>query len=66
MKEDEDASMYVCKAGHMAIRKARTGKKNQGENQKHTYDFDIEKCKVALSVMAVIKRGQKVKHILFQ
>ncbi|MFC5471439.1 transposase, partial [Cohnella suwonensis] len=31
-KEDEfefnkDAGMYVCKAGHMAIRKARTGKK---------------------------------------
>ena len=33
-KEDEfefnkDAGMYVCKAGHMAIRKARTGKKNE-------------------------------------
>ena len=31
-KEDEfefnkDAGMYVCKAGHMAIRKARQGKK---------------------------------------
>ena len=37
-KEDEfefnkDAGMYVCKAGHMAIRKARTGKKNVGRNQ---------------------------------
>ena len=34
-KEDEfefnkDAGMYVCKAGHMAIRKARTGKKGSG------------------------------------
>ncbi|MFS1519625.1 IS1182 family transposase [Bacillus sp. SCS-151] len=50
-KEDEfefnkDAGMYVCKAGHMAIRKARTGKKGQNENQKDTYYFDIEKCKV--------------------
>src|SRR5699024_12684827 len=36
-KEDEfefnkDAGMYVCKAGHMAIRKARQGKKNVGKN----------------------------------
>jgi hypothetical protein len=49
-KEDEfefnkDAGMYVCKAGHMAIRKARQGKKNIGKNQKDTYYFDIEKCK---------------------
>src|SRR5699024_4240104 len=50
-KEDEfefnkDAGMYVCKAGHMAIRKARQGKKNVGKNQKDTYYFDVEKCKV--------------------
>jgi transposase len=50
MKEDEfefnkDAGMYVCKAGHMAIRKARTGKKVTNRNQKSTYYFDIEKCK---------------------
>ncbi|MCM3791657.1 IS5/IS1182 family transposase, partial [Domibacillus indicus] len=37
VKEDEfefnkDAGMYVCKAGHLAIRKARTGKKNDGKN----------------------------------
>jgi hypothetical protein len=49
-KEDEfdfnkDAGMYVCKAGHMAIRKARTGKKGIGKNQKDTYYFDVEKCK---------------------
>ncbi|WP_338652906.1 IS1182 family transposase [Sporosarcina psychrophila] len=50
-KEDEfefnkDAGMYVCQAGHMAIRKARTNKKNVGQNQRQTYYFDIEKCKV--------------------
>lgn len=49
-KEDEftfnkDAGMYVCKAGHMAIRKARQGKKGIGSNQADTYYFDIEKCK---------------------
>jgi hypothetical protein len=37
--------MYVCKAGHMAVRKARTGKKEKNRNQKATYYFDIEKCK---------------------
>ena len=49
-KEDEfefnkDAGMYVCKAGHMAIRKAKQGKKGEGRNQVHTYYFDIQKCK---------------------
>lgn len=43
---NKDAGMYVCPAGHMAIRKARTGKKNQAANQAETYSFDIEKCKV--------------------
>jgi hypothetical protein len=42
---NKDAGMYVCKAGHMAIRKARTGKKGVGKNQKDTYYFDVEKCK---------------------
>lgn len=49
-KEDEflfnkDAGMYVCKAGHMAYRKARQGKKGQGKNQRDTYYFDVEVCK---------------------
>jgi hypothetical protein len=42
---NKDAAMYVCKAGHMAIRKARTGTKNVGTNQVNTYYFDIDKCK---------------------
>jgi transposase len=42
---NKDAGLYVCKAGHMAIRKARTGKKGGGKNQRDTYYFDIEKCK---------------------
>lgn len=42
---NKDAGMYVCKAGHMAIRKARTGKKGIDKNQKDTYYFDVEVCK---------------------
>lgn len=49
-KEDEfefnkDAGMYVCKAGHMAIRKAHQGKKDAEKNQVICYYFDVEKCK---------------------
>ncbi len=41
---NKDAGMYVCKEGHMAIRKARQGKKGVATNQVDTYYFDIEKC----------------------
>jgi transposase len=42
---NKDAGMYVCKAGHMAIRRARQGKKGIGKNQKDTYYYDVEVCK---------------------
>ncbi|MGF6952141.1 hypothetical protein QF028_004646 [Neobacillus sp. B4I6] len=50
-KEDEfdfnkDAGMYVCKAGHMAIRKAKNKRSNEKKNPRVTYYFDIEKCKI--------------------
>lgn len=65
-KEDEfefnkDAGMYVCKAGHMAIRRARTGTKNVGKNQKDTYYFDIEKCKQCPFKEGCYKEGAKSK-----
>ena len=43
---NKDAGMYVCKAGHLAVRTARTNKKNVGQNQRQTYYFDIDKCKI--------------------
>ena len=65
-KEDEfdfnkDAGMYVCKAGHMATRRAKTGKKNQKKNQKHTYYFDIEKCKTCPLRAGCYTEGAKSK-----
>ncbi len=42
---NKDADMFVCPAGHMAMRKARSGKKNIGQNQGEVYYFDVEKCK---------------------
>lgn len=42
---NKDSGMVVCPAGHQAIRKARTGRKNVQKNQATTYYFDVEKCK---------------------
>ena len=65
-KEDEfqfnkDAGMYVCKEGHIAIRKARQGKKNVSKNQKDTYYFNIEKCKICPQKEGCYKEGAKSK-----
>lgn len=65
-KEDEfqfnkDAGMYVCKEGHMAIRKARQGKRNVSTNQVDTYYFDIEKCRDCLQKDGCYKEGAKSK-----
>ncbi len=58
---NKDARMYVCPAGHIAHRKARTGKKNQNVNQSETYYFDIEKCKVCPMQEGCYKEGSKSK-----
>ncbi len=42
---NKDAGMYVCKAGNMAIRKARQNRKTEKHNARVKYYFDIEKCK---------------------
>lgn len=65
-KEDEfefnkDAGMYVCQAGNMAIRKARTGKKRVGANQVNTYYFDVELCKKCPFKEGCYKEGAKTK-----
>ncbi len=41
---NKDAGMYVCKAGHMAIKKAKQGKKESNQHVE-CYYFDVEKCK---------------------
>jgi transposase len=43
---NKDAGMYVCKAGHIAIRKAKQARRKEGgRNQRTVYYFDVEKCK---------------------
>lgn len=65
-KEDEfefnkDAGMYVCKTGHMAIRKAPQGKKGIEKNQQDTYYFDVEKCKECPLQNGCYNSGPKTK-----
>jgi transposase len=58
---NKDADMFVCPAGHLAIRKARTGKKGVGTNQLDTYYFDVEKCKICPLRDNCYKPGAKTK-----
>jgi len=58
---NKDADMFVCPAGHMAIRKARQGQKNSGTNQTDTYYFDVEKCRVCPLRESCYKPGAKTK-----
>jgi hypothetical protein len=65
-KEDEfnfnkDAGMYVCKAGHMAIRKKYEERKNQDKNPRIKYLFDIKKCAVCPFREGCYKEGAKSK-----
>jgi IS5 family transposase len=58
---NKDAGMYICKAGHMAIRKARQGKKGVGKNQVDTYYFDVELCQRCPLKEGCYKEGAKTK-----
>ena len=56
---NKDAGQMRCPAGHLSIRKARTGKKNQKQNKSLTYYFDIEKCKICPLREGCYKPGAK-------
>lgn len=58
---NKDAGMFVCPAGHMAIRKARQGKKGQGRNQSLVFFFDVNKCKVCSRWNGCYKEGARSK-----
>jgi hypothetical protein len=58
---NKDAGMYVCKAGHLAIRKEHCGRKNEKRNKRYKYYFDIEKCKICPFKDGCYKEGAKTK-----
>ena len=57
---NKDAGMYVCKAGHMAIKKNKTGSKDKNQ-QVESYFFDVEKCKHCPFKDGCYKEGAKTK-----
>lgn len=58
---NKDAGMFVCPAGHMAIRRAVQGKKGQGKNQSMVYYFDVNKCRLCSKRSGCYKDGSKSK-----
>lgn len=58
---NKDAGMFVCPAGHLAIRRAKQGRISVGKNQTYTYYFDINKCKICSKNKGCYKEGAKSK-----
>ena len=59
---NKDAGMYVCKAGHMAVKKAhQKGNKNNNYTEVDNYFFDVEKCKHCPFRDGCYKEGSKTK-----
>lgn len=58
---NKDAGMYVCKAGHMAIKKFKQGCNKKGQSRVECYYFDIEKCKHCPYKEGCYKEGAKSK-----
>lgn len=61
---NKDADMYVCKAGHMSIKKTNTRPKKHakdGQGTVESYFFDVEKCKHCPYKEGCYKDGAKTK-----
>ncbi len=61
---NKDAGMYVCQAGHMAIRKVKSGSKsnkNGYDSRVECYFFDVEKCKHCPYKVGCYREGAKTK-----
>ena len=58
---NKDAGKMRCPAGHLSIKKVRTGKPNQNINQRIKYYFDIKKCKNCPRREGCYKTGAKSK-----
>ena len=61
---NKDAGMYVCKSGHLSIKKTVNGKKKrekEGTALVETYFFDVEKCKKCPNKEGCYKEGASSK-----
>lgn len=57
---NKDAGMFVCPAGHMAVRKMQL-KKGRGRNSVIAYSFDVDKCRTCSKRQGCYKEGAKSK-----
>ena len=61
---NKDAGMYVCEAGHMAIKKTHSiikDKRYNSQSEVESYFFDVEKCKYCPHKKGCYKEGAKSK-----
>ncbi|NDV64301.1 IS1182 family transposase [Bacteroides sp. 224] len=58
---NKDAGMYVCPAGHMAIRKTKDSRTKEACNPRIAYYFDVQKCKICAHKEGCYKPGAKSK-----
>ena len=63
---NKDAGMFVCPAGHLAVRKAVQGKKGQGQNQSLVFFFDVDKCRICSKREGCYKEGAQSKSYSVQ
>lgn len=63
---NKDAAMFVCPAGHMAIKKARQNLNKGNKNSRWVYYFDVEKCKTCSRREGCYKNGAKRKTYTVQ
>ncbi|MCK3882063.1 IS5/IS1182 family transposase, partial [Streptococcus suis] len=56
-----DAGLFVCPEGHMAIRKAKTGRTAGKYNSQETHYFDIQHCQTCPSKVGCYKEGARTK-----
>jgi hypothetical protein len=58
---NKDAAMYVCPAGHMAVRKSKQSREGEKRLPREVYYFDVNKCKTCALREGCYKRGAKYK-----
>lgn len=58
---NKDAGLFVCPAGHLAVRKAIQGKKGEGHCRSLVYFFDVSKCKLCKHRQGCYRDGAKSK-----
>jgi Transposase domain (DUF772)/Transposase DDE domain len=63
---NKDAGMFVCPAGHLAVKKHIQNHNTEKRNKSVRYQFDVEKCKVCPLRYGCYKEGAKTKSYTYR